>query len=239
MGNGRDTLFWEVCWIGDRPLAARFPRLVALERNRNCMVADRWSVDGWTWEWQRPIVGRSRSSLDDLLLVLADFRCGEASDGWRWKIGSDGVYTVGETRRWIDDIVLPVAAIKTRWCTGVPRKVSIFVWRVRLQRIPTRVALSGKCLEISSILCPICGLASESIHHLFGRCEVAVSIWSLVFRWLQIPYRAVLDPDELLGWVDGCRITVNQKHILEAVICTTFWVIWRFRNDVVHGGGVK
>ena len=46
----------------------------------------------------------------------------------------------------------------------------------------------------------------------------------------------MLDPDELLGWVDGCSMTVNKKLILEAVICTTFWVIWRFRNDLVHGG---
>ena len=234
VGNGRDTRFWEDCWIGDRPLAKVYPRLAALEVHRNCMVADRWRVDGWMWEWQRPLVGRNLSTFENMVRLLADFRCGETRDGWMWKIGPDGGFTVGETRRWIDDMVLLVGVIKTRWCDLVPRKVNIFIWRMRLRRIPTRVAISGRGMEIDSILCPICGVAAENIDHLFGRCGVASSLWGLVFRWLQVPLRVVADPEEMFGWVDGCNMNVKQRRVIEAVICTTYWVIWMYRNDVVH-----
>ncbi|KAL4565506.1 hypothetical protein LXL04_029604 [Taraxacum kok-saghyz] len=212
MGNGRDTFFWEDCWIGDRPLAAVFPRLAALERNRSCTVADRRGVDGWTWEWQRPLEGRSRTRYDEMMHVLADFCCTEASDGWRWMLGTDDGFTVRETRRWIDDRVLPVGLIQTRWCDLVPRKVNIFIWRMQWQRIPTRMALSGRGLEILTIVCPICGISVENIEHLFGRCEVAASIWGLVFRWLQLPYRSVVEPDDLFRWVDECRMTGNSEE---------------------------
>ena len=136
-------------------------------------MADNWDVDGWKWSWQRPLAGRTLSSFKEMLRFLGEFRCSETADQWMWKIGSDGNFTAGETRRWIDDTVLPLGSVQSRWCVFVPHKVNIFIWRLRLQRIPIRVALSGRGLEIPLILCPICGVASEYIAHLFGRCEVA------------------------------------------------------------------
>ena len=44
-----------------------------------------------------------------------------------------------------------------------------------------------------------------------------------------------MEPDDLFRWVDECRMAGIQKSLLEAVLCNTYWVIWRFRNDVVHG----
>ncbi|KAL4575491.1 hypothetical protein LXL04_022336 [Taraxacum kok-saghyz] len=29
----------------------------------------------------------------------------------------------------------------------------------------------------------------------------------------------------------------NKKAVIEVVVCTVFWVLWRFRNDMVHGAG--
>ncbi|KAL4562843.1 hypothetical protein LXL04_026874 [Taraxacum kok-saghyz] len=122
------------------------------------MVADRWDDGGWRWQWQRPVEeGRTFSSLTSLLQVLGEFRCSDANDGWLWEIAADGVFLVAETRRWIDDRVLPLAAVSTRWCKVVPRKANIFVWRLRLNILPTRFNLSGRGLEIPSIMCPICG----------------------------------------------------------------------------------
>ncbi|KAL4581185.1 hypothetical protein LXL04_017395 [Taraxacum kok-saghyz] len=170
IGNGEDTCSWEDCWLGDTPLANRFPRLFALEGDSRCRVADKWNGRGWTWQWQRQLEGgRTYAEFQAMLELLENVRCSQDRDFWVWNINLDGVFTVAETRRWIDDLVLPVGHLKTRWCALVPRKVNIFIWRLLLDRIPTRERLSGRGFEIDSIMCPVCGMAPGQLVHLFSR----------------------------------------------------------------------
>ncbi|KAL4556333.1 hypothetical protein LXL04_038981 [Taraxacum kok-saghyz] len=190
VGNGQETRFWDDCWLGNRPLRMVFPRLVVFDVNPTCMVEDRW--------------------------LLGDFRLTDSSDGWRWEIASDGVFSVAETRRWIDNQVLPEGDISTRWCKVVPCKVNIFIWKLRLNILPTRFNLPGR------------GMEAETVDHVFWRCGVASDIWVAMFRWLQLPPGNFVHPGDLLVWVDGCRGSLNRGIVIEAV------VIWRFRNDVVH-----
>ncbi|KAL4589724.1 hypothetical protein LXL04_002633 [Taraxacum kok-saghyz] len=62
-----------------------------------------------------------------------------------------------------------------------------------------------------------------NVEHLFSRCHVAVSIWEL--------------PREVFEWLDDGTLTAKKKEVVEVVICTVLWVIWRYRNDVVHVAG--
>ncbi|KAL4560066.1 hypothetical protein LXL04_032214 [Taraxacum kok-saghyz] len=64
--------------------------------------------------------------------------------------------------------------------------------------------------------------------------RLAKDIWSAMFRWLQTSHVNTSHPGELFEWVDGWRGSRNRRLVLEAVLCITFWMIWRFRNDVVH-----
>ncbi|GJS91301.1 hypothetical protein Tco_0773937 [Tanacetum coccineum] len=41
VGNGSTTLFWKDPWFADSPLINSFPRLFALECNKNATVADK------------------------------------------------------------------------------------------------------------------------------------------------------------------------------------------------------
>ncbi|GKA89918.1 hypothetical protein Tco_0811730 [Tanacetum coccineum] len=41
VGNGLRTNFWNEVWIGDNPLCVLFPRIYALEVNKNCSVAEK------------------------------------------------------------------------------------------------------------------------------------------------------------------------------------------------------
>ncbi|GJV18280.1 hypothetical protein Tco_1367300 [Tanacetum coccineum] len=41
VGNGLRTQFWNEVWIGDTQLRVMFPRIYALEINKDCTVADK------------------------------------------------------------------------------------------------------------------------------------------------------------------------------------------------------
>ncbi|KAL4577803.1 hypothetical protein LXL04_013917 [Taraxacum kok-saghyz] len=166
--------------------------------------------------------------------LLGDFRLSDSSDGWRWEIASDGVFSVAETREWIDNQLLLGGDLATRWSMVVPRKVNIFIWKLRLNILSTRFTISARGLDIPSIMCLICRSEAETVDHVFWRCAIAKDIWMKMFRWLQILSVNVFHLGELFEWVDGCRGSTNRRKVIEALVCITLWMIWRFRNDVVH-----
>ncbi|KAL4591726.1 hypothetical protein LXL04_004697 [Taraxacum kok-saghyz] len=235
VGDGRSISFWLDTWVGDQSLASRFPRLAALERDIHCKVADRWSLEGWRWQWVRDINGGiSYAHLAELMAILRNVSCVDKRDGWVWDIANDGSFSVAGTRYWIDERVLLVSNLETRWCVIAPRKVNIFIWRMLWKRLPTRVLLKAKGIDIPSVLCPVCGGEEERFNHLFFTCEVAEKVWCLVFRWLHLDWIDVREPRDMFQWVDGLRLPANKKMLVEVIICATFWYIWRLRNDIVH-----
>ncbi|GJQ95177.1 hypothetical protein Tco_0006316 [Tanacetum coccineum] len=65
VGNGLRTNFWKEVWIGDNPLCVLFPRIFALETNKDSSVAVKLS--SVTSSLRRPVRGGSESSQLSLL----------------------------------------------------------------------------------------------------------------------------------------------------------------------------
>ncbi|GAU49524.1 hypothetical protein TSUD_407570, partial [Trifolium subterraneum] len=107
-------------------------------------------------------------------------------DRWLWRPDVDGGYTVRGAYQILtaQDVVPLDAAIGLIWHPQVPLKVSILVWRLLRDRLPTKVNLSYRgILPVGDSLCVSgCG-AVESAH--FG--DITDSIRSLYlihdFRW--------------------------------------------------------
>ncbi|KAL4571819.1 hypothetical protein LXL04_018584 [Taraxacum kok-saghyz] len=152
VGDGQNTRFWLDCWIGDMPLCKKFPRLATLEVDIGCMVADRWTPRGWTWQWRRTFKGGvSYSQLESMVHLLQSFSCSQKTDVWHWNLEEDEEFMVGGTRKMIDSEVLRGSLTKTRWNKWVPSKVNIFVWRLRLGRIPTKMKLRDRGIDVATL----------------------------------------------------------------------------------------
>ena len=82
--------------------------------------------------------------------------------------------------------VLEVDVVATRWNRMVPSKVNVFGWRLRLNRLPTKVNLDRRGLDLGSLLCPVCGDDVETVNHNFFTCEVATELWGMVAQWWQV-----------------------------------------------------
>ncbi|GKC33123.1 RNA-directed DNA polymerase, eukaryota, reverse transcriptase zinc-binding domain protein [Tanacetum coccineum] len=175
-GNGENTLFWDDYWLADSTLKHLYPRLYALELNKYIKVADK---------------------LRDFSLVYSFRRTPRG--------GIEEDQLLKSVRIFIDDLMLPKEEVSTRWVKCIPIKVNIFAWKVYLEKLPTRLNLSLRGIDISSILCPLCCTAMEFTSHILFSCYLARQILSKVARWWELEYLDIHSYGEWLSCLNNIR----------------------------------
>ncbi|GJX62302.1 hypothetical protein Tco_0295202 [Tanacetum coccineum] len=75
-------------------------------------------------------------------------------DRWSWSLDGAGMFSVKSTRVFIDDRILPVSTVPTRWIKLLPIKINVFAWKVSHDALPTRLQLSLRGIDIPSIRMP-------------------------------------------------------------------------------------
>ncbi|GKE30007.1 RNA-directed DNA polymerase, eukaryota, reverse transcriptase zinc-binding domain protein [Tanacetum coccineum] len=235
VGDGSSISFWDDDWCGDRPLKLQFPRVYALDDVKSCTVVERLRLLDWFSVFRRPPRGG-----DEILQYTALRACtsqvtlsSQKKDGWIWSHGGSDGFSVASARGSIDDVILDVDYVATRWNRLVPAKVNVFFWRLNLNRIPTRVNLDRRGIDIGSVLCPVCDRDVETSNHLFFSSEMVVDLWVLVARWweLNIPVRSSVS--EWVAWIDSVRLPSKVRNCLDVVPLTLMWSIWCFRNKLL------
>ncbi|GJY20642.1 RNA-directed DNA polymerase, eukaryota, reverse transcriptase zinc-binding domain protein, partial [Tanacetum coccineum] len=176
VGCGLNTHFWKDIWLGSSPLCSRYSRLFRLEQEKDCLIIDRINNGQWTWNWSNNLGVRNSAHLNKLLVKISHFDVQADIDKCIWSLDDDGVFTVGSLRRLIDDHLLPSLGFTTTWDKDLPRKVNIFIWRLKLDKLPHRLNLSLRGIETLEISCPSCNALVESNHHVFFKCEIAKEI---------------------------------------------------------------
>nr|GEV88090.1 RNA-directed DNA polymerase, eukaryota, reverse transcriptase zinc-binding domain protein [Tanacetum cinerariifolium] len=165
-------------------LKHKYPRLYALELNKNIEVAAKLAQTSLVCSFRRkPRSGVEHSQLVDLLAKIEGVSLGVMNDRWRCALEGSGDFSVVYVRKLIDDRRLSVVSSKTRWIKAMPIKVNVHAWKVRLDCLPTRLNISRRGMDVESILCPIFGIAVESSRHLFFDCHVAKDIFRKICRW--------------------------------------------------------
>ncbi|GJX95271.1 RNA-directed DNA polymerase, eukaryota, reverse transcriptase zinc-binding domain protein [Tanacetum coccineum] len=98
------------------------------------------------------------------------------SDRWSWLLVLSSNFSVKSTREFIDDFMLPKTDVPTRWIKYIPIKINNFAWRVSLDKLPTRLNISLRGLDIPSIICPLCSIIVELNSHLLFSCQLACQL---------------------------------------------------------------
>ncbi|GJZ90557.1 RNA-directed DNA polymerase, eukaryota [Tanacetum coccineum] len=232
VGNGLCTKFWKDLWIGDTRLCDLFPRIYALENNKDAMVAEKlYSISA---SFRRSVRGGAEASQLDLLQeVIQNVILSNIDDRWTWDLNGDGVFRVRDVRVHLDDFFLPKADTPTRWFKFVPIKVNIFAWKLYLDRLPTRDNLLHRGVFVPNSVCPICTSAQEDCSHLFFKCCLVTNIVRRICRWWNIDWSPLGSYIEWLSWFKAIRLNSFLKSILEGVFYTAWWSIWFFRNQVL------
>ncbi|GAU35782.1 hypothetical protein TSUD_56590 [Trifolium subterraneum] len=180
IGDGRTTSFWVDSWLEVGPLVRAFSRLYDLADNKNISVADMcangWALNGNGWKWRRRLFAWEEELVAQCVGVLANFVLqSDVSDRWVWKLHPSQSYSVRSAYSYLTmSDGSPVEDVASfLWVKSVPLKVNIFVWRLFLNRLPTKDNLLRRgVIEVHQVLCATnCG-KFENVTHLFLQCDV-------------------------------------------------------------------
>ncbi|GJS86032.1 RNA-directed DNA polymerase, eukaryota [Tanacetum coccineum] len=218
VGNGLRTSFWNDLWIGDNQLKLSFPRLFALEVNKDCSVADKLNAP-FTASFRRQTRGGPEAQqLEQLTNLLDSVSLSNMEDRCFWDLNGEGVFQVKDVRSVLDETFLPKENIPTRWVKSIPIKVNVFVWKLVQDRIPTRLNLMSRNIFVPSVECPVCNNDSESSSHLFFGCQVAKEVLKLICRWWDLVLYDFDNYDGWLLWFKSIRLGSKLKGVLEGSV---------------------
>jgi len=157
-------------------------------------------------------------------------------DGWVWRGDPSGHYTAQsnynllreETADGIQDSVY-----HELWKLKVPLKCTIFAWRLLRDRLPTKINLHRRQVEVSDTSCPLCRNAVEDAGHLFFHCRKVTPIWWESSSWVSQSAAFPKDPKMHFlqhdpSMVDGLRA---KRWKWWWIVVT--WTIWKQRNKLI------
>nr|GFA89051.1 RNA-directed DNA polymerase, eukaryota [Tanacetum cinerariifolium] len=140
-----------------------------------------------------------------------------SKDRWICDLNGNGVFCVKEVCTILDNIFLPSTADATRWVKYIPIKISVFAWRARLDRLPTKSNLVRRGVVLDSFLCPLCGLVHEDIHHVLFRCNTVKLVFRRICRWWDLDWHDLLSFSDWNAWFSVIRLSSMIKLTLEGV----------------------
>ncbi|XP_071699749.1 uncharacterized protein [Rutidosis leptorrhynchoides] len=173
IGNGLNVSFWHDRWVGEYTLKNKFAKLFELEEDKNVSVADRVDIQDnrkiFKWQWVGPFRGRSIDELQNITSIVSSVQLNNYSqDKWKYTLESDGVFrTKGLSSLILSSTITSTTNSSTLRNKALPLKVEIFIWRANQLRLPVRIELDKRGIDLDSVLCPICKKLVESVEHSF------------------------------------------------------------------------
>jgi hypothetical protein len=136
VGNGSKTSFWKNLWIGDCPLADKFPVLFDLVFDKDISVNKDLSSNFEALSFRRRIVGNLQVLYEDLVGFCINQNLTDQEDRMVWRLGSKG-FSVNSLykKKMNDQVAVPYRFL---WKSKLPYKIKVFIWLVVRNKILTK-----------------------------------------------------------------------------------------------------
>ncbi|KAL4557747.1 hypothetical protein LXL04_035935 [Taraxacum kok-saghyz] len=95
-------------------------------------------------------------------------------DIWSWELDPSGDFTVRSSQKYLDGL-----------------------------RLPCRVNLVMRGVDVDSVLCPMCQEEEESVSHLLVGCITAWQVWHSGALWIQMAIPQFESRSDMVNWVDS------------------------------------
>ncbi|GJY15782.1 RNA-directed DNA polymerase, eukaryota, reverse transcriptase zinc-binding domain protein [Tanacetum coccineum] len=174
----------------------------------------------------------TRASFPKEILGFEHIMLSDQGDSWLWTLDSSRS-SVASVRYLVDSKTLDTAPNATRWIHHIPIKVNIFIWKLMFNKLPSKVNLDRRGIDVNSIVCPIFQMDIETINHIFFSCDVALDLWAKLARWWDFDIPICANIFEWFDWIGTLQLSNKLKDYLEGVGGTLMWSIWSFRNRLI------
>lgn len=144
---------------------------------------------------------------DEMREIIMEVDLSDSNDLYSWALNIKEEFLVALTIIFIDAQTLKTSNIPTRRNTKVPKNIIAYVWRDERDKLPTRLNLRDKGIELEFFLCHVFSQIGEFVGHLFLNCNVFTPLWNLIARWWNIPAPSHDTVNENLHWVDSLKMT--------------------------------
>ncbi|QHN76497.1 uncharacterized protein DS421_19g644380 [Arachis hypogaea] len=134
----------------------------------------------------------------------------------------------------LSDKITSYSFTNSLWRGLVPPRIELFGWFVLVGRVNTKKRLIRLGVAIhSDDLCVLCNKESESVEHLFLRCDITWKVWC---TWLRSFGRAWVFPKTMkelfVSWT-GMNTKKQERKSWMIAFFAVIWNIWLERNTRV------
>ena len=231
VNNGMHTRFWLDDWLPVGPLW-NFALKPLIELNMQVCVRYFWVPNvGWNWDILNSLLPTDVLLYFQSITLVDDMSC---LDGFAWKHSSSGLYTV---KSGFDTFYSEVSGSNMDWQglwkVRVPQRIQVFLWEVAHEKIMVNVQ-RRKREFIDYDLCPLCGVASESVLHALRDCQHVKQIWnSLLPTNFVSPFFDILNvPLWLSANIEKVGLLANGIP-WDVLFSSAVWWLWKRRNLLV------
>ena len=194
---------------------------------------------GWEWQfmWRRSLFENEIESVVNFLKDIEGIHIQQqGTDEWEWLGDQTRTYSTcsaynlvmeaskgGQQQDWCKEL----------WRIKLPSKITVFAWRLIEDRLPTKMNLHRRHVQLQDLRCPFCREAVEEASHLFFHCIFIQPIWWESMSWLNLQSAFPLGPKQnflqhIFIQAEGLRIK-RWRYWWMAVT----WAILKFRNRIL------
>jgi len=192
--------------VADKSLKDKFPRLYSISLNKESLVGDVVVWDGgrtsrctnWNLCWRRERFEWEKHLEEQLLTLISKVLWDDRrEDRLVWVSKDTQEYTVRSGYSILNgEYSLQSSELfKLLWSLSAAPSAIVGAWRILLDRLPTRLNLARRGVQLANSFCPLCQDGVESNDHLFNTCIVIQQVWDQCDRWIG---KVVLDIRSLL-----------------------------------------
>jgi len=224
--NGKNTLFWEDCWLTDKPICKEHTvlydmcngKLISVHevlRKNGHLSFNRWLPSLLFDEWLA------------LIGSVFSYNFENQNDVILWKWNNKKVFTTKSVYNHLS-AEENTNAYKHIWKSKIPHKIKIFTWLLERGVILTKDNLVKRKWD-GNPSCMFCDQL-ETIDHLFFQCPVAKCVWAMIGQCIGAN-NTPRDCAQYKLWINmWLPEEQNVHHFGFAAVC---WAIWKCRNKAV------
>ncbi|XP_074304872.1 uncharacterized protein LOC141639712 [Silene latifolia] len=236
LGKGNLVDIWSSCWINGNLPSPTVPIPNPLPSLSEFLLP--------SGDWNPFMVFRYFSSSCAKKIVAMEPPDQNFDDFLYWKYTEDGTYSVksGYSILWAAS---PAAQCirsfvhtfpwKHVWRQGIPPKISVMLWRLAHNIMPTNDNLLSKRVPVESV-CQLCRNSPETEEHLFRSCEIAQHVW----KASALGINSIANPSTpFISWIADFVVYLHRQSLASAkywlllCFCCVFQAIWTARNSVL------